>query len=225
MDIELNAHEARALGVLIEKELTTPDQYPLSLNATTNGCNQKSNRDPEVDFSEAEVTVALQGLRMKNLVGNSSPAGGRVEKYRHNAAESLRLSPKAIAVLAELLMRGPQAPGELRTRANRMCKIADLAELGQALTELQEREMAKVLPPAAGSRAERYCQLLAPGLHPDGEAASPAPDAPAPPSSAPEPQKTGLQQQIEELEDRVVRLETTVRNLAQALGEPVPEED
>ena len=120
MDVELNAHEARVLGVLIEKCLTTPDQYPLSLNAATNGCNQKSNRNPMVDFSEAEVTVAITGLQYKHLAGASTPAGSRVEKYRHNAGAHFKIDDRDMAVLAELLIRGPQSPGELRTRANRM---------------------------------------------------------------------------------------------------------
>ena len=123
MDISLNSHEARVLGVLIEKAYTTPDQYPLSLNGATNGCNQKSNRDPKVDFSEAEVRIALQGLRMKGLAGGAVLAGSRVEKFRHNAKEILKVGERAIAVMAELMLRGPQTAGELRTRAKRMLSL------------------------------------------------------------------------------------------------------
>ena len=192
---ELNEHEARVLGVLIEKELTTPDQYPLSLNALGNGCNQKSNRDPVVDFLEAELVVALQGLTMKGLAGRVSGAGSRVEKYRHNARERLKLSALETAVLAELLMRGPQAPGELRSRVNRMSKVSGLEELRAPLAALQEKGLVARLAPGHGSRAERFVQRLAPGLHPErsgglsGEGApassprSPASDA-APPTAA-----------------------------------------
>ena len=129
MDISLNGHEARALGVLIEKAFTTPDQYPLSLNATTNGCNQKSNRDPVTDFSEAEVRIALQGLRMKGLAGQSVPAGSRVERWRHNAMETLGIGEREAAVLAELLLQvlSAQAPGEVQG-AQRLLREARAAQ-------------------------------------------------------------------------------------------------
>ena len=123
--------EARVLGVLVEKGYSTPDQYPLSLNAVANGCNQKSNRDPIVDFSEAEVRIALQGLRMKGFVGVSVPAGSRVEKWHHNAKETLKLEERDLAVLAELMLRGPQTAGELRGRAKRMRDIPNLEVLDQ----------------------------------------------------------------------------------------------
>ncbi len=164
MALSLNAHEARVLGVLVEKSFTTPDQYPLSLNAATTGSNQKSNRNPVVVFSMAEVTVALQGLQMKQLAGASFPAGGRVEKWRHSAKEHLGLDDRSLAVLTELLIRGPQAPGELRTRASRMCPVATLDALSQVLDGLIAKGFAKRVPPGAGSRVERFGQCLAASL-------------------------------------------------------------
>ncbi len=216
MDVTLNAHEARVLGVLLEKSFTTPDQYPLSLNALSNGCNQKSNRDPVVDFSEAEVTVALTGLRHKHLVGSSTPAGSRVEKYRHNAREHLGLEERDLAVLAELLLRGPQAQGELRGRANRMRAIADLEQLGRVIERLIEKGYAQRIPPAAGSRAERFGELLAEGRHPDGETAPP-PAAPVAPPAPP----TGLGVRVEALEEEVAILRRQLAGLAEKLGEPL----
>src|SRR5512137_661443 len=119
MDVILNSMEVRVLGCLIEKEMATPEYYPLTLNALTNACNQKSNRDPVLSLDEAEVVRALDTLRFKQLAVTSAD-GGRVPKYRHLLAEKLRLSPAELAVIAELLLRGPQTGGELRTRAERM---------------------------------------------------------------------------------------------------------
>jgi len=231
METELNAHEARVLGVLIEKAFTTPDQYPLSLNAATNGSNQKSNRNPVVDFAEAEVVVAFQGLQMKHLAGSTFPAGSRVEKWHHSAKEHLSLNDAELAVLAELMLRGPQAQGELRTRASRMRTIANLEELGQVLARLIDKGYVRRLAPGPGSRAERYAQTLAAGLHPDGEAvpqAAPASVAAAagPAVSAPRPARpaTPLEGRVDELERQVTRLRTQLADLAEKLGEPLTSE-
>jgi len=226
MDISLNGHEARALGVLIEKAFTTPDQYPLSLNATTNGCNQKSNRDPEVDFSEAEVRIALQGLRMKGLAGQSVPAGSRVERWRHNASETLGLGEREVAVLAELLLRGPQTAGELRSRARRMRDLPDLAALDQALQGLRERGYAET---AAGGRAPRTTQLLCGETDPDaGAAPAPAAEAAAPastsgptsgpPPTAGAPREDTLARRVEALEREVRGLTRSMSQLREELG-------
>ena len=119
MDMILNEHEVRVLGCLIEKELATPEYYPLTLNALTNACNQKSNRDPVLSMAEADVVRALDALRFKQLALLSAE-GGRVPKHRHLLAEKLRLTPAELALCCELLLRGPQTLGELRTRAERM---------------------------------------------------------------------------------------------------------
>lgn len=161
MDIILNGIEARVLGCLIEKELTTPEYYPLSLNALTNACNQKSNRDPLMALEEEEVVRALDALRFKQLVVISAE-GGRVTKYRHLFAEKLRLMPAEQAVLCELLVRGPQTVGELRTRAERMHHFPDLATMEEVLRELMEREQPMIsrLARLPGRKEPRYAQLF-----------------------------------------------------------------
>ncbi len=209
--VRLNAHEARVLGVLVEKELTTPDQYPLSLNAIALGSNQKSNRDPVTDFSEAEVVVALQGLVAKHLAGRSMPAGSRVERFRHSAREALGLSLPESAVLAELLMRGPQQPGELRARASRMNPLASQEELSAVLASLSQKGYAVNLGRRSGERTERWGQTLAPDAHPAERLEPPAPATrAAPASSASGP---ALDQRVAALEDRVTALERALAGL------------
>lgn len=215
--IQLTATESRVLGVLIEKDKTTPEQYPLSLNAVVNGCNQKNNRDPLTNLTENDVFDALESLRGKGLVIRSDAPGQRVNKYRHNTQEILRLRQGEIAVIAELLLRGPQTLGELRGRASRMHPLESLDVVKDLLRNLIERDepMVRLLPPSPGSRAERYAQLLCPDLHPA--------DAPSPVSSA-EPSATpgSLQQRVEALEGEVASLKETIRRLATALGEADP---
>ena len=209
--IELNAHEARVLGVLVEKELTTPDQYPLSLNALTAGCNQKNNRDPHTDYSEAEVVVALQGLTAKHFVGRSHPAGSRVERFHHGMRAVLEVDEAETAVLAELLLRGPQQPGELRTRASRMSPIPTQERLGELLERLAAAGWVANLGRRSGERAERWGQTLCPSAPEAAPAAPPraalAPAAPSP-SSAPD-----LAARVAELEARVARLESVLEQL------------
>lgn len=219
MTVQLNPHEARVLGVLIEKAFTTPDQYPLSLNGATLGSNQKSNRNPVLDFSEAETLVALQGLQMKQLAGGSYPAGSRVEKWHHNAREHLGVRDEDVAVLAELLLRGPQSQGELRTRASRMRTLASADEVQQVLERLIQKGYAKRVPPAAGSRAERFAQLLAPTLYVDGEPE----EEPARGPVAARPTTTGgdLASRVTRLEADVATLRRQLSALAEKLGEPL----
>ena len=161
MEVTLNGTELRVLGSLIEKELTTPEYYPLSLNALVNACNQKSNRDPVLGLDESEVTRALDSLRFKQYALLSG-AGGRVAKYRHALVEKFRFSPAELAILCELMVRGPQTVGELRTRGERMHEFADLAETEAVLEDLMERTPAMVarLPRQAGRKEPRYCQLF-----------------------------------------------------------------
>ena len=226
MDVELNPHEARVLGVLIEKAFTTPDVYPLTLNSATNASNQKSNRDPLVDFSEAEVLVAFQGLQMKHFAGGSFPAGSRVEKWHHNAKEHLAVDDPALAVLAELLLRGPQTPGELRTRASRMRTIASSDVLEQILARLMAKGYVERLPPGGGVRVERFGQVLAPTLHIAGEPVLPpsAPQATSPtraPTSSHVDRSGTIDQRIQALESEVARLRRQLTSLAEKLGEPL----
>ncbi|MBS0418559.1 MAG: DUF480 domain-containing protein [Proteobacteria bacterium] len=143
LKVELTALEARVIGCLIEKAITTPDQYPLSLNALVNACNQKSNRDPVLDLSEAEVQQTLDGLSKKHLVMEKSGFGSRVPKYQHRFCNTefgnLKLDPQELAIVCELLVRGAQTPGELRTRASRMASFGETADVESALSRLRDR--------------------------------------------------------------------------------------
>jgi len=161
MDMILNDTEVRVLGCLIEKELATPEYYPLTLNALTNACNQKSNRDPVLSMAEADVVRALDALRFKQLALLSAE-GGRVPKYRHILAEKLRLTPAELALCCELLLRGPQTLGELRTRAERMHPFPDVASVEATIQELMGRTPPLVtrLPRQSGRKEQRYAQLF-----------------------------------------------------------------
>ena len=163
MDLSLDNVEARVLGCLVEKEMTTPEYYPLSLNALTNACNQKSNRDPVMELAEEEVVRALDGLRFKQLAVLASD-GGRVPKYRHLLAEQLRLVPAELAIICELLVRGPQTLGELRTRCERMTGFPDLAAVEQVAGELMGREQPLLvrLSRQPGRKECRYAHTFLP---------------------------------------------------------------
>ncbi len=162
METSLNETEVRVLGCLMEKELATPEYYPLTLNALTSACNQKSNRDPVMQLEETEVVRALDALRFRQLVLLSAE-GGRVPKYRHILAEKFRLSPAELALLCELMVRGPQTAGELRSRAERMHLFAGAAAVEEALEELQARTPPLVvrLPRQPGRKEQRYAHLFA----------------------------------------------------------------
>lgn len=160
MNVVLNEHEVRVLGCLIEKELSTPEYYPLTLNALTAACSQKSNRDPVMGMEETEVVRALDALKFKGLALQSAE-GGRVPKYRHILAEKLRLNPAELSVLAELLLRGPQTIGELRSRTERMHTFTDLTSVERLLEELSERSLVTKLPRQPGRKENRYAHLFA----------------------------------------------------------------
>lgn len=167
MNIELTALEARIIGCLIEKAITTPDQYPLSLNALTNACNQKSNRDPIMDLDERTVQQAVDSLVRKHLILERSGFGSRVPKYQHRFCNtgfgSLTFTPEETAILCELLVRGPQTPGELKTRASRMSELKDPDDVELALMNLATREdgpFVVQLPREAGRRDSRYAHLF-----------------------------------------------------------------
>src|SRR3954452_6316982 len=154
--------ETRVLGSLIEKDITTPDYYPLSLNALVNACNQKNNRDPVMTLDEGAVRDALQTLQEKRLAGPASGADSRLTKYEHRAAEVFNFTRGETAVLCVLLLRGPQTPGEMRGRGERMHRFEDLDEVQSALQKLMQREPAlvKVLPRQPGTKESRYMHLL-----------------------------------------------------------------
>lgn len=161
MENLLNEVEVRVLGCLIEKEMTTPEYYPLSLNSLTNACNQKSNRDPAMALAEEDVVRALNRLRFNQLTVVSGESS-RVAKYRHLLAENLGLVPAELAVMCELLVRGPQTVGELRTRAERMHSFPDLGAVEEVLRELMEREQPLItrLARQPGRKESRYAHLF-----------------------------------------------------------------
>jgi hypothetical protein len=178
MDKLLDGVEVRVLGCLIEKEMTTPEYYPLSLNALTNACNQKSNRDPIMALAEEEVVRALDGLRFKQLAVVAAD-GGRVPKYRHLLAEKLGLVPAELALVCEMMVRGPQTVGELRTRGERMLPFADLAAVEEVLGELMGRGQPLVarLQRQPGRKESRYAQLFGGEPEPAAEEGGMPPEA------------------------------------------------
>lgn len=223
--IELTADECRVLGVLVEKSLTTPDQYPLSLNSAMLGCNQKNNRDPVVQFDDLQVLDALNALRSRGLVVQVDMAGSRTARYRHEMPAKLGIGKADAAILAELLLRGPQTLGELRGRASRMVELESLDVVKGYLDVLASRTepLVKQISPAPGSRAERYVQLLCPELHPihTGSAAGSTEADGSAQASSGIPSAGGhrpLVQRIEQLEARVLQLESALVKLAQSLG-------
>ncbi|ASL88140.1 DUF480 domain-containing protein [Serratia marcescens] len=167
MKYELNAKEARVIGCLLEKQVTTPDQYPLSLNAITLACNQKTNREPVMDLSESEVQQLLDLLLRKHFLRTLSGFGNRVVKYEQRFCNSefgqLKLSPAELAVIATLLLRGAQTPGELRTRTNRMHEFNDVSDVEQVLQQLATREDGPFVVRLArepGKRESRFMHLF-----------------------------------------------------------------
>ena len=213
MKVELSADEARVIGALIEKEITTPDQYPLSLNALTNACNQKSNRDPVVHWPESRVQQLLDGLSRRALAVDRSGFGSRVPKYRHlfcnTTFGSLKFSGQELAIVCELLLRGPQTPGELRGRASRMCPFADVGEVEVALEQLMSREDGPFVARMArepGRRESRYAQLFTGALADE-------PAEPAPGASEGSGVRAAPDDRIEALERAVRRLEMEVADL------------
>ena len=175
MNLVLNEVEVRVLAALWEKEITTPDYYPLSLNALVNACNQKSNRDPVMNLDEGAVRGALRPLDDNSLTRSISAADSRVTKYEHRLQETFNFDRREAAIFCELLLRGAQTPGELRSRAERMHHFDDLSEVQSALQRLMNREpsLVKVLPRQPGTKESRYIHLLSgeaepvasPGMH------------------------------------------------------------
>jgi len=197
MNIELSALEARIVGCLIEKQITTPEQYPMSLNALTNACNQKSNRDPVLQLPETEVQALIDGLSRKHLLLERSGFGSRVPKYQQRFCNTefsvLQFSEQERAIVCELLLRGPQTPGELRSRAARMASFADAGEVEAALEALANREsgpLVRRLAREPGRRESRYAHLFGTDRATIGSAelgALSESRAPSVPSAAPPP--------------------------------------
>jgi uncharacterized protein YceH (UPF0502 family) len=174
MDLLLHPVEVRVLGSLLEKEITTPEYYPLSLNALINACNQKSNRDPTVNFDEAAVEPALHSLRDKGLLLSITGAGSRVQKYAHRISEKLNLGRPELAILCELMLRGPQTLGELRTRGERMHPFDDLDQVQSVIDRLPE--LIVKLERRPGEKESRFAHLLSgPPVVSPAEPETPAP--------------------------------------------------
>ena len=219
MRIELTPYEARVIGCLIEKEITTPDQYPLSLSALTNACNQKSSRDPVLQLGEVEVQETVDGLLKKHLVSDRSGFGSRVTKYQHRFCNSgfgsLVFTAQELGVLCVLLLRGAQTPGELRGRTNRLCEFSDMHETETVLQGLMQRDdgpFVARLPREPGKRESRYMHLFSG----EPESASYELEEPARTESGSGPQQRieqlenlllELQEKLEAVEARVARLE------------------
>ena len=213
--ITLTAAEARVLGALMEKEATTPEYYPLSLNALTNACNQRSNREPVMDLDEDAVRQALHGLEELRLAGPARGADSRVAKYEHWLGEAFNLTRAEDALLCVLLLRGPQTPGELRTRTERLHRFAEASDVTSALQKLIDRDppLAALLPRQPGAREQRYAQLLS-GT---GEtAAGMQPAMGSVPAAGP---STGNSERMAQLETQVAELQKEVAELRKRLDD------
>lgn len=228
MKIELNALEARIIGCLIEKQVTTPDQYPLSLNALVSACNQKSNREPIMALDELTVQRTVDELTRKHLLFDRSGFGSRVAKYRHCFCNTefgtLKFDPQELAIMCELLLRGPQTPGELRSRSSRMAAFTNVSEVEAILERLSQREGGPYvirLARESGRRESRYAHLfggeIAERAHPHpANAHAPMPSGtPVPEMSLPAP---GQEQRLARLEQEVQALRAELSDLRARLG-------
>jgi uncharacterized protein YceH (UPF0502 family) len=214
MNVTLSPESARVLGCLIEKEITTPEYYPLSLNALINACNQKSNRDPEMKLDEDTVRVALRNLSDKGLA-RSAASEGRVAKFEHDVYNAMNLGRREIAVLCELLVRGPQTPGELRGRAERMYKFESIDDVHATLQRLIERDppLIVVLPRQPGTKEARYAHTLLPvDLH--AQPAAPEPTR----TSANEERFAKLEQEVQQLREELAELKQQIAGRTQNAG-------
>jgi uncharacterized protein YceH (UPF0502 family) len=209
--VDADAVELRVLGCLLEKQRTTPDQYPLSLNALTNACNQKSNRDPVMALDDATVQQTIDSLNHKHFILEKSGFGSRVPKFQHRFCNTefgtLQFSAVEVAILCELMLRGPQTPGELRTRASRMCTVTGGEEIESALEQLSRREDGPFVVKLArepGRRDSRYAHLLSGEVHvlPAAEDRSP----PAPARAADDDRLTRLEQSVAALRAEIEEL-------------------
>lgn len=211
MNLVLNEIETRVLGSLIEKDITTPDYYPLSLNALINACNQKNNRDPVMTLNEDLVRSGLDSLQQKRLAGPTSSADSRVTKYEHRFQEVFNFTRGETAVLCVLLLRGAQTPGELRGRTERLHRFEDLTDVQSTLQRLMQREppLVKVLSRQPGTKEARYMHLLSGDIEPTGEAVQG--------SSAKESVSTE-ELRLNLLEGEVGNLRKEVENLKQQLA-------
>jgi uncharacterized protein len=214
MTLLLTEIEARVLGSLIEKDITTPDYYPLSLNALVNACNQKNNREPVMSLDEEQVSQALISLQEKRLAGPVSGADSRVTKFEHRLQEVFNFDRREIAVICVLLLRGPQTPGELRGRTDRMYHFEGLDDVVSTIDRLGQREppLARVLPRQPGTKESRYTHLFF-GEPPDQEVEQGSFSA----GAATNPRTTSTGERLEQLEGAVVQLRQELSAMQQQL--------
>src|SRR6266542_2358470 len=209
----LSEAEARVLGALIEKDITTPDYYPLSLNALVNACNQKNNRDPVMNLTEDAVRDALSSLQERRMAGPAGGADSRVTKYEHRLQEVFNFDRREIAVVCVLLLRGPQTPGELRGRTERMYRFETLDDVQSALQKLMERQpsLARVLPRQPGTKESRFMHLFSGDVSAEFAAAS----ATATMRSTGDP----IESRVASLEGEVSSLRSEIADLRHELAE------
>jgi uncharacterized protein len=208
--VEPDAVEIRVVACLVEKQRTTPDQYPLTLNSLRLACNQSTNRDPVVDYDESTIRAALDRLGRRKWTTLASWSTARSVKYKHVLDQALGLDPPQLSLLTVLMLRGPQTPGELRARTERMYQFDSNEALDGTLRALIDRELAAPLPRRPGERGQRYTHLL--GEH-DEEPSAPPPAAPAPAS-----RNGGLGERVDRLEAEMEALRTELRALREELG-------
>lgn len=210
MELSLTENEVRVLGSLIEKDITTPEYYPLSLNALVNACNQKSNRDPVMQLAEDDVRNALTALQERRMAGPAGGADSRVTKYEHRLQEVFNFTRPEIAVLCVLLLRGPQTPGELRGRTERMHHFEALDDVQSALQKLAQRDppLVKVLPRQPGTKESRWAHLMA------GDVAVPESHQPAAPTAD---RTSGDGERLTQLEEEVAALRREVGGIKDQL--------
>jgi uncharacterized protein len=225
MDFILTDIETRVLGSLIEKDITTPDYYPLSLNALVNACNQKNNRDPAMTLDEESVRQALNTLQEKRLAGPASGADSRVPKFEHRLQEVFNFDRREVAVLCVLLLRGPQTPGELRGRTDRMYHFEALDDVVSTLDRLAQRDppLARVLPRQPGTKESRYMHLFSaePSLAGTENQDAACPHSPASESSVPSvtaAAAAGNNDRLTHLEEEVARLRQELSDVQQQLA-------
>ncbi|MEG0007271.1 MAG: DUF480 domain-containing protein [Aeromonas sp.] len=215
MELVLGPLEARVIGCLIEKEICTPDQYPLSLNALVNACNQKSNREPVLELSELDIRAVIDELIRRRLVVNTAGFNARVPRYQHRFCNTefgeLKFTAQELGIICELLLRGPQTPGELRSRTNRLCSFDDVTQVDAVLAKLAEQGPYVVkLPREPGKRESRYAHLFSGEI--DLQALAEA--APVSHHTSPASDRLAqLEEEVESLKSRLQALETRLAEL------------
>ncbi|MGN6258553.1 MAG: YceH family protein [Solirubrobacterales bacterium] len=217
--MEPDAVEIRVAGCLVEKQRTTPDAYPLSLNALRLACNQSTNRDPVVDYDEATISEALRRLAQRGWTRLASGAATRARKYRHLLPEALGVVDDELALLAVLMLRGPQTPGELKQRSERLHRFDDLAAVQQTLERLLEREYVVRHPRRPGQKEDRFEQVLGGGEEgAEEQPSSASPEAAAPATASPRENVIPAEDRLDRIERELAALRAELAELREALG-------